>query len=152
MGGRLTRAEAHLDSPRPGAFPEARAPVRPVMGSALRTVRAAQAWGGHLAEPERSVRARSCLHGRRIGDRSTLRSGIAARVKAGNGRQAGEVSEWRIDGARDKFRCRHPEVGSRPSTGWASPLSGNATLEMLSLEVLPWQPFLERLWADEFID
>ena len=73
-------------------------------------------------------------------------------MKDGNGRQDGEIWERQIDGARDKFKFGHPEVGSRPSTGRESPLSENTALEMLLLEVLPWQQFLERLWADEFID
>ena len=78
-------------------------------------------------------------------------SETAARVKDSNGRQDGKFWERRIDGARDKFKFRHPELGSRPSMGRESPLSENTALEMLALEVLPWQQFPERLWADEFI-
>ena len=108
--------------------------------------------GGHLAVPERSVRACSCLDSCQVGDRSPLGSETAARVKDSNGRQDGKVWERQIDGARDKFKFRHPELGSRPSMGRASPLSGNIALEMLLLEVLPWQQFPERLWEDDFAD
>ena len=73
-------------------------------------------------------------------------------MKDGNGLQDGEICERQIDGARDRFKFRHPEVGSRPSTGRASPLSGNTALEMLALEVLSGRQFLERLWVDEFTD
>ena len=79
-------------------------------------------------------------------------SEAAARMKDGNGLQDGEIWEWQIGGARDRFKFRHPEVGSRPSTGRASPLSGNTALEMLALEVLSGRQFLERLWVDEFTD
>ena len=79
-------------------------------------------------------------------------SETAARVKDSNGRQDGKVWERQIDGARDKFKFRHPELGSRPSMGRESLLSGNMALEMLLLEVLPWQQFPERLWEDDFTD
>ena len=102
--------------------------------------------------PERSARACSCLYSCQVGDRSPLGSETAARVKDSNGRQDGKFWEWQVDGARDKFKFRHPELGSWPSTGRESPLSGNTALETLSLEVLPGRQFLERLWADEFID